>query len=1855
MNAPVYRWAWMCVFLSCLRLHAQTPAPPITSTLAVQQLSPTAAAARLPVKIRGVVTFSQPWWHLVFVQDETGGVFCEPAGLVNFPPAGHLVEVEGSSSPGAHRPVVTVESITDWGQGQLPPSQPATAAQLWNGEFDGDLVEVRGHVASALTRNSPVPFLDLRLISDGRMIQATVLGLSNLPPATLLGSHVAVQGVHRPRSNDQKTISGVDLFSARPGMFRVISNANDIATTLSPQTVSDLQNGTNQLLRVRGVVAIGGTNDFWLADARGGINVILVSPHDIKRGDELEMLAIQNQDGRESRLSLLQILTSRPGTIPPAETLSVEELFDPHRHGQIVQTEGEFLHRIANSSGDILVFREGGRSFEARLRFDSEPSVRMLAAGTPVRLTGVLRMKTADAGLGASPRLLIHQPSDLEIMSPAPLSAEKLYAIASTLAALLAAGIVALGIAHRRLKDSTRRLAATENDLRNLNVDLERRISTRTAELEHINSQLGREIAERKTTEQTLAENEKKYRLLVEQIDTTVWEYDPAQDRMLYVSPQAARFGYALEDWLQPGFWKDHIHPDDRAFAINFCATETTKGLNHELQYRFNQADGTTVWLDDKVAVETRRDGSRLLRGVVIDITAQKQREEALRQSEERFARAFHASPSIVVIVRKSTARYIDVNERFIQVMGYSREEIIGRTSMELGIWTAPNQRREIMDALDAGQTIRNVECVFRTKSGARHTMLLSIETIVLDGEPCLLGINNDITDLKKAESLREAQNLILEKIAQGAPLSDTLTELVSAVEAQAEGMLCSILLLSTDGRHLRNGAAPSLPDVYNRQIDGLAIGPQAGSCGTAAHFGQPVLVEDILTDPRWAPFRDAAQPHGLRSCWSTPIFDAQHRLLGTFATYHKTPGCPTEEHLRLIQTATHTAAICIRRARDEESLQESREALRRQNALLNEMEELAQIGAWSHGVDTDAVICSDQIYRIYELPLAHELSVEQAMSHYPPDARPSIAAAVENAGRTGAPWDLELPFITAKANHRWVRVQGKAELSAGRPVRLHGSFQDITHRRRIEESLRSSEERFAKAFQLSPAITVITRRSDGRYLDLNARFTEIMGYSREEALGRTSMELGLWASTEKSAPLLETLERHGHARDIECEYIDKSGRTHVMITSAEPIHIAGEPCLLLVNHDISDRRRIENGLRSLVTCINAASTTDFHFKLAQQLSQLFHARYALVAALLPNRPDAMKTLGVSADGKPVENFEKHLPGSPCAEALSQQIHFVPRDVTRLYPGDATLADFKIESYLAIRIPDSQRQPLGIVAVFHDQPWNPPPEYEMILRLFAESAGVQLERNRSFAALQLAESRFRMAIEHSFDCLALTNAGGLCTYISPAVTRILGYAVEELSGHPASQIVLPEDLGTYLTHQEFLKRNTGTHAELEYRVRHRNGSTRWIQSADTNRLDDPDLRAIVRNFRDITERKHAELIQGKLEVQLRQSQKMEAIGTLAGGVAHDFNNILGAIIGCAELARMDSINNPDALANLDDLLKASHRAKDLVKQILAFSRREEYQRKVIPLEPIVSESLRLLRATLKPSIELRSFLAAPLPDVLVDPTMIQQVLINLVTNAAQAIGDRPGLVEIHVREHTEDPAPELRHPRAHGHPQVLIQVRDNGCGMDSDLLGRIFEPFFTTKGPGQGTGLGLSVVHGIISAHGGVIRVESSPGKGTTFAILLPAATGSRTATPEPARPSAPLPGGHERILLVDDERSLLAVSEKVLRRVGYQVTACNDSSSALVLFRNTPDDFDLVITDYSMPGQSGTDLAREMFALRPRLPVIVCTGYTTGLTADQALQMGFSEFLHKPLVLDQLCAAIRRVLDNQAPAHPQP
>jgi PAS domain S-box-containing protein len=409
-------------------------------------------------------------------------------------------------------------------------------------------------------------------------------------------------------------------------------------------------------------------------------------------------------------------------------------------------------------------------------------------------------------------------------------------------------------------------------------------------------------------------------------------------------------------------------------------------------------------------------------------------------------------------------------------------------------------------------------------------------------------------------------------------------------------------------------------------------------------------------------------------------------------------------------------------------------------------------------------------------------------------------------------------------------------------------------------------------------------------------------------------------------------------------------------------------------------------------------------------------------------------------------------------------------------------------------------------------------------------------------------------------------------------------------------------------------------------------------------------------MRDITEREQAEATRALLEAQLRESQKMEAIGTLAGGIAHDFNNALATILGNVELARQDVSTNPLALESLEEIRKAGSRVRDLVQQILAFSRRQPTERKVTTLAPIVEESVRLLRATLPARLTLEVHWDADVPAVLADDSQIEQLLINLVTNAMQAMRGERGRIVIRLDAHCVDDALYTGHERRFRRVRVFLRpgryarltVRDNGPGMDEATRSRIFEPFFTTKPVGEGTGLGLSVVHGIVQAHEGTIVVDSQPGKGTIFTLYLPAAeTQAGAAEPEEsAAAAAPTPnmGGDQHILYIDDDESLVLLIQRLLEPRGFRISGYVDQLEALDALRADPAGFDLVVSDYNMPGMSGLDVAREVRAIRADLPMAVASGFIDEELRAQADGAGVRELIFKANSAEDLSEAFARL-----------
>ena len=508
--------------------------------------------------------------------------------------------------------------------------------------------------------------------------------------------------------------------------------------------------------------------------------------------------------------------------------------------------------------------------------------------------------------------------------------------------------------------------------------------------------------------------------------------------------------------------------------------------------------------------------------------------------------------------------------------------------------------------------------------------------------------------------------------------------------------------------------------------------------------------------------------------------------------------------------------------------------------------------------------------------------------------------------------------------------------------------------------------------------------------------------------------------------------------------------------------------------------------------------------------------------------------------------------------------------------------------------------------------------------------------------LRESEERFRVLFEHAPDPFFFLKTDGALVRGNKAGQQFTGYRDGELVGKNILDLDLISDQDL-LKAQRFLKKslNGEPTGPNEFALRQKTGLPIYAEIS-THPVNIKGEQFVLGIARDITERKKEEQNRKKLETQLQQAQKMEAIGTLAGGIAHDFNNILGAIMGYAEIALHEIEKDSEPSQYLKEVFHAGRRAKDLVKQILTFSRQTEQKHTPVLVKLIVKEVVKLMRASLPSTIKIHLNIQS---DGLVmgDPTQIHQVMMNLVTNAGYAMQDTGGQLTVNLEQVLLEEEMAANHPNLKSGPYLKLTVSDTGPGIPQTYLNRIFEPFFTTKEKGEGTGMGLAVVHGIVTGHGGDILVRSEKGKGATFFVFLPAV--KKRMEPE-TRIAMASPTGTESILFVDDETALVNAGKRMLESLGYEVVTRTSSLEALELFERQPDRFDLVITDMTMPGLTGDLLAQKLIEIKSDLPIILCTGFSARINEKKALALGIRAFVTKPVLKEQMAETIRMVLD---------
>ena len=517
-----------------------------------------------------------------------------------------------------------------------------------------------------------------------------------------------------------------------------------------------------------------------------------------------------------------------------------------------------------------------------------------------------------------------------------------------------------------------------------------------------------------------------------------------------------------------------------------------------------------------------------------------------------------------------------------------------------------------------------------------------------------------------------------------------------------------------------------------------------------------------------------------------------------------------------------------------------------------------------------------------------------------------------------------------------------------------------------------------------------------------------------------------------------------------------------------------------------------------------------------------------------------------------------------------------------------------------------------------------------------------IERKRTEESLRESEEKYRQLFSSESDAIMIFDAETKNFIdVNDSALRLYGYNKEEFLKLRHPDITAePEESAASI--EQVLN---GKLDRIPIRYHKKNDGTIFPVEISTSNFTIKNKKVLCGVIKDISERMQAEEEKKQLETQLQQAQKMESIGTLAGGIAHDFNNILSPIMIHSELAMMDLPPDSPIRHSLEQIFKAGERARDMIKQVLAFSRQRQQEKAPIKIGFILKEVIRLLRSSIPTTIDIRHSIETEVDTVFADPTQIHQVLLNLCTNASYDMREKGGALEIELDDLNLDSETVSQFEDLNPGSYLSLTVTDNGHGIDPEVIERIFEPYFTTKDVGEGTGMGLAVVHGIVKSHGGDITVKSELEKGTTFQVLFPKYAED---IPKVSEPTIQLQLGTERILFVDDEKVAVDAIQPMLENFGYTITARTSSIEALEAFRNNPQGFDLVITDQTMPNMTGEDLTKELMSIRSDIPIILCTGFSDQIDEHKAKAMGIRAFVMKPIVMREMANIIRKVLDKK-------
>jgi PAS domain S-box-containing protein len=1388
------------------------------------------------------------------------------------------------------------------------------------------------------------------------------------------------------------------------------------------------------------------------------------------------------------------------------------------------------------------------------------------------------------------------------------------------------------------------------------------------------------ELEQLRATE-ALRRSEASHRAIFEAAEDAIFVHDWDSGAIVDANPKAcAAYGYSRDELLRlsVGELSSGEEPYTQEQALRYLALAKLDRCP-PFEWQRRSRDGRLGW--DEVRLKPMQiDGRPHILAITREITRYKAALAALQASEQQYRAIFDGSADALVLW-DSDIRCIDVNQAFTRLFGYERAEAIGGTYPRRFGDEAIRQRVKCIRAALQGR-----ECSLETqavrKDGSRFDIEVRFLPIRHGGVPHVLSIGRDITGRNTALAALQAREQQYRAIFDGSadamglwsdelrlvdvneaftrlsgwtredvigrPLSERDGEpevaqriaLIRGALAGVEGRI-ETRVPGKDGQRLEvevryvpvsfGGVSYALSvarDITERNTALRALRAQEqkyramfdSTVDAIVLWSSELRVVDVndafvlmtglrrdeVVGRHWSERPDADDLPQMLGLIDSAL---QGRVVQATQSVTRADGSRFDIEVRYLPVRFGDEVFALGVGRDVS------DRLERERRLSDSEAQYRAI----FNASADALVLRDAAFRIVDVNATYErmsgwnrdevLGVDRIIAN-PSDVAPRVRAQHERA-LAGELVELEVPFLRRDGERYEIELRGVPIQHLGQPHVLYMG-RDVTERKRAEQALRDSEEQYRAIFNAS-ADALMLWNSGLKRVDVNPAHEKIFGYPRDEMIGRAFE--GLSYPEEMVRPRLEMLQRAlaGESCRAELEAQRKDGRRIVTELRAIPVHWRGERHVLQVARDVTERRTAEARLQ--------ASEQQYReiFNASVDALVLWNSRYERVDV---NRAYE-RIFGWSRDEVLGRGYD-HPKVSEGYAAPRREL------VRRALAGEACSAELE-----AVR-KNGERLLIEVHAIPFQHQGEP-----HVLAIVRDIT----ERRAAADALQMREQQYRAIFEGSTDSLVLWDHQIRFVDVNRTFTRWYGFTRDEVVGTGIDERLPPE--AAEQRRACIRAALAGEERVLETTALRKNGESFEVELRylPIMHLGAPHVLAIAR---DITERRAAEAERERLEAQLRQAQKMEAIGQLTGGIAHDFNNILTSVIGYLVLGQERAATSGDERLQrqLDKAHLAAQRARELIAQMLAFARRQRGERRVLPLAPLVRQTLQLLRSTLPTSVAVNTVLP---PDdaslcVEADAVQLEQVLFNLCINARDAIG-ASGLIKVRLRESGATFTCASCRAHLQAARWVELSVADNGSGIAADTLERMFDPFFSTKEVGRGSGMGLAMVHGIVHDHGGHVIVETAAQAGSVFRVMLPPAHAAPQPQPQatpPAETVGPMTG---RVMVVDDEGMVGDFMAELLDGWGLDVVLQRDPRQALAWLEQSAQALDLLITDQTMPQLSGLQLAQRAGELRPGLPVLLYTGNAEAIDATEAQRHGVCGVLRKPVDADALHALMQHCL----------